>query len=55
MENRLKQLRNEKKLTLKQLGNNLEMRDNTLRQYETGKREPELKNKITKTSLISVK
>ena len=43
MENRLKQLRNEKKLTLKQLGNNLEMRDNTLSQYETGKREPKLK------------
>lgn len=39
-ENRIKALRNEKKLTLKELGEVLGIRDNTLSQYETGKRTP---------------
>ncbi|WP_054662744.1 helix-turn-helix transcriptional regulator [Lacticaseibacillus camelliae] len=42
MENRLALLRNEKGLTLKQLGKILNVRDNTLSQYETGKRNPQL-------------
>lgn len=40
MINRLAELRKEKGLTLKQLGQSLNMRDNTLSQYETGKRTP---------------
>ena len=42
MENRIAELRKEKGLTLKQLGDILEIRDNTLSQYETGKRNPQL-------------
>lgn len=40
MKNRLKELRQERHLTLKQLGQEVNMRDNTLSQYETGKRNP---------------
>ena len=40
MENRIAELRKEKGLTLKQLGEILGIRDNTLSQYETGKRNP---------------
>lgn len=40
MKNRLKELRQERHLTLKQLGQEVNMRDNTLSQYETGKRHP---------------
>ncbi|MGX4764235.1 helix-turn-helix domain-containing protein (plasmid) [Holzapfeliella sp. JNUCC 72] len=42
MENRLAQLRKEEKMTLVQLGALLDIRDNTLSQYETGKRNPQL-------------
>lgn len=37
--NRIKELRQENNLTLRQLGEKLNMRDNTLSQYETGKRD----------------
>ena len=42
MKNRLKELRTKKHLTLKELGEQLGMPNNTLSQYETGKREPKL-------------
>ena len=42
MQNRLKELRHEKKLTLKELGEKVGMRNSTLSQYETNKREPKL-------------
>ena len=41
-ENRIKELRHKKNMTLKELGNALNMRDNTLSQYENNKREPKL-------------
>ena len=40
--NRIKELRTKKHLTLKELGEQLGMPNNTLSQYETGKREPKL-------------
>ncbi len=40
--NRIKKLRNDKKMTLKQLGEAVGMLDSTISQYETGKREPKL-------------
>ncbi|MGO2267071.1 MAG: helix-turn-helix domain-containing protein [Vagococcus salmoninarum] len=42
MGNRIGELRREKGLTLKRMGELLEVKDNTLSQYETGKREPQL-------------
>lgn len=42
MDNRIGELRREKGLTLKRMGELLNIRDNTLSQYETGKREPQL-------------
>lgn len=42
MKNRIKELRKSKGLTLKQLGEKLDMKNNTLSQYETGKREPKI-------------
>ncbi|EHJ08889.1 helix-turn-helix domain-containing protein [Staphylococcus simiae] len=42
MENRIAELRKEKGLTLKKLSEELNVRDNTLSQYETGKRSPQL-------------
>lgn len=42
VKNRLKELRNKKHLTLQELGEQLGMPNNTLSQYETGKREPKL-------------
>ncbi|WP_068813047.1 helix-turn-helix domain-containing protein [Lactobacillus crispatus] len=41
--NRLKELRKNRGLTLKELGKKVSMHDNTLSQYETGKRNPNLK------------
>lgn len=41
MENRIAELRKEKNMTLKQLAKELNIRDNTLSQYETGKRNPQ--------------
>ena len=40
--NRLKELRQKNNLTLKELGQKVGMANNTLSQYETGKREPKL-------------
>ena len=42
MKNRLKEIRKEKRLALKELGEQVGMPNNTLSQYETGKREPKL-------------
>lgn len=42
MANRIGELRRGKGLTLKEMGELLNIRDNTLSQYETGKREPQL-------------
>ncbi|MCR1896752.1 helix-turn-helix domain-containing protein [Ligilactobacillus murinus] len=42
MKNRLKEARLEKGLTLKQASKHIGIRDSTLSQYETGKREPKL-------------
>ena len=57
MKNRIAELRKERGLTLKQLGTSLEIRDNTLSQYETGKRQPRDKetwNKIAEYFGVSV-
>lgn len=43
MQNRIKELRHEKNLTLRELGEKVGMRNSTLSQYETNKREPTLK------------
>lgn len=40
--NRIKELRQKNNLTLKELGQKVGMANNTLSQYETGKREPKL-------------
>lgn len=40
--NRLKELRQKNNLTLKELAQKIGMANNTLSQYETGKREPKL-------------
>lgn len=42
VENRIKELRLERGLTLREMGNALDIRDNTLSQYENGKRSPQL-------------
>ena len=42
MNNRIKELRQKNNLTLKELGQKIGMANNTLSQYETGKREPKL-------------
>ena len=42
MKNRLKELRMENNLTLIELGKQLMMKNSTLSQYETGKREPSI-------------
>lgn len=42
MDNRIAELRKEKGMTLKKLAEELNIRDNTLSQYETGKRSPQL-------------
>lgn len=41
MENRIRYLRNVHNLTLKQLGEAIGLADNTVSQYETGRREPD--------------
>ena len=40
--NRIKELRQKNNLTLKELGQKIGMANNTLSQYETGKREPKI-------------
>ena len=42
MQNRLKELRQKNNLTLVELGKKVGLANNTLSQYETGKREPKL-------------
>lgn len=42
LENRIAELRKENNMTLKQLAKELNIRDNTLSQYETGKRNPQM-------------
>ena len=42
MKNRIKELRQKNNLTLKELGHKVGMANNTLSQYETGKRNPKL-------------
>lgn len=42
MKNRIKELRQKNNLTLKELSQKVGMANNTLSQYETGKREPKL-------------
>ena len=42
MKNRIKELRQKNNLTLKELGQKVGMANNTLSQYETGKRFPQL-------------
>lgn len=43
MSNRIRELRNEQSLTLKELGEKVGLAPNTISQYETGDREPKLK------------
>lgn len=43
MSNRIRELRQDKKMTLKELGEALDLAPNTISQYETGIREPKLK------------
>lgn len=43
MSNRIRELRQNKKMTLKELGEALDLAPNTISQYETGIREPRLK------------
>ena len=54
--NRLKELRQKNNLTLKELGQKIGMANNTLSQYETGKREPKLEtwNKLADYFHVSV-
>lgn len=54
MKNRLAEMRNKKGLTLKELGKKIGMRDNTLSQYETGKRKPSEKALSKLSSLFKV-
>lgn len=42
MKNRIKELRQKNNLTLKELGQKVGMANNTLSQYETGKRQPNI-------------
>ena len=42
MNNRIRQLRKQKNLTMKQLGEALGLAESTISQYETGKREPDI-------------
>lgn len=46
MTNRIRELRKENKLTLKQLGDFLGLAESTISQYETGKREPDIKTMV---------
>lgn len=54
--NRIKELRKEKKLTLKELGNLIDVKDSTLSQYENGKRHPstEIMHKIATVFHVSI-
>ena len=54
--NRIKELRQKNNLTLKELGQKVGMANNTLSQYETGKREPKLEtwNKLAVFFNVSI-
>lgn len=54
--NRIKELRQKNNLTLKELGQKIGMANNTLSQYETGKREPKLEtwNKLAEYFNVSI-
>lgn len=56
MNNRIRELRKERKLTMKQLGERLGLAESTISQYETGKREPDHKTlvKISEFFHVSV-
>jgi len=54
MANRIGELRRGKGLTLKEMGELLNIRDNTLSQYETGKREPQLGTMIEIANFFGV-
>ncbi len=54
LKNRLKEARLEKGLTLKQASKHIGIRDSTLSQYETGKREPKLETWISLSDLFGV-
>lgn len=43
MQNRIRELRKQKGITMKQLGSALGLAESTISQYETGKRDPDLK------------
>lgn len=54
--NRIKELRQKNNLTLKELGQKIGMANNTLSQYETGKRKPKLEtwNKLAEYFNVSI-
>lgn len=54
MSNRIAELRKEHGLTLKQMGDELGIRDNTLSQYETEQRQPKLQTLITIANYFDV-
>lgn len=54
MQNRFKELRIERKLTLRELGEKLNMSSSRLSQYETGKREPKLETWQKIADLLNV-
>lgn len=56
MTNRIRELRKENNITMKQLGEHLGLGESTISQYETGKREPDLKTllKISEYFHVSV-
>ena len=56
MTNRIRELRKQNNLTMKQLGEKLGLGESTISQYETGKREPDLKTlvKISECFHVSV-
>ncbi len=54
MSNRIRELRNEQNLTLKELGEKVGLAPNTISQYETGDREPKLKTWIKLADFFDV-
>lgn len=56
MPNRIRELRKENEMTMKQLGEKLGLGESTISQYETGKREPDIKTllKISECFHVSV-
>ena len=54
MNNRIRELRKQKGITMKQLGSVLGLAESTISQYETGKREPDLKTLTMLADYFSV-